>query len=118
MPRLLLVVMGTVLLAGCVTTTWTAHQAQQRTVVADPVEVAYAKASHAVMTMGGTLGSLDPAKRLVSGRLNKAVVLQVALTPTTQGTQLDVHATADTGYILAHDVPEDVQAFLAAYAKE
>lgn len=105
------------LLGGCMTlaTPRHAHQSQQ---VSDTPALAYAKTIRAVLAMGGQIVSTDAHTRTVSARLNKAVSLGVTLAPWESGTLLSVHATADVGFLLSHDVPEDVQAFLTAYAKE
>jgi hypothetical protein len=107
----------TLLLTGCVTLTHE-RSARHQSHVPDAPDIAYAKATRAVMAMGAQVTSHDPAKRAVSARLNKAVIVNITLTPQGTGTVLEVQATAEPGYILAHDVPKDVQAFLTAYQRE
>ena len=105
------------LLTSCVTLTHE-RSARQQVSVQDAPEVAYQKTLRATMTMGGYVASQDATKRAVSARLNKAVIVNVTLTPEGTGTLLEIQATAEPGYILAHDVPEDVQAFVAAYKRQ
>ncbi len=105
------------LLQGCVTLTQP-RRAHQQLTVPDAPALAYHKAMRATLALGGQVLSQDPTQQAISARLNKAVVLNVALTPQGTGTVLDVQATAEAGYILEHDVPDDVKAFVAAYQKE
>jgi hypothetical protein len=105
------------LLTSCVTLTHE-RSARQQVSVQDAPEVAYQKTLRATMTMGGYVASQDATKRAVSARLNKAVIVNVTLTPEGTGTRLDVQATAEPGYVLFHDVPEDVQAFFTTYRQQ
>jgi hypothetical protein len=104
-------------LGGCVTLTQP-RSATQRVLVQDTPAVAYQKAVRASLALGGQIPAYDPTQRSVSAKLDQAVTLSIALTPQGTGTVLDVQATAAAGYILTHDVPQDVQAFLAAYHRQ
>ena|ERR1043166_7343418 len=104
----------TLLVTSCVTLTHERSARQVVTVPDGPV-VAYHKALHATMAMGGYVVSQDVTKRAVSARLNKAVIVNITLTPEGAGTRLEVQVTAEPGYVLFHDVPDDVQAFFTAY---
>ena len=103
------------LIGGCVTLTQPRSATEQRAVAAPPA-LAAQKATKAAMAMGAQITHQD--QHALSARLNKAVILNITLTPQGTGTLLTVQATAEPGYILAHDVPDDVQAFLAAYQRE
>ena len=102
-------------LTSCVTLT-APRSAAQRMVVTDAPAVAAHKAVQAAMAMGGQITHHD--LQSLSARLNKAVILNVTLTPHGTGTIVPAQATAEAGYILPHDVPHDVEAFFAAYGKE
>lgn len=117
MRRMLtLILLGTLLLAGCVTLTPQTAQQQLR----DPVapDVAYNKATRVATKSSGQMTSQDPMKRVMSVRVDKAVVLGVILTPEGTGTLVDVRGTAEAGYILTKDIGQYVQEFLTAYRQE
>ena len=115
MKRLSLLTLLVMLCTGCVTLTQS-RSAIDRLAVADAPAIASQKAMKAAMAIGAQITHQD--QQALSARLNKAVILNITLTPQGTGTILQVQATAEPGYILAHDVPEDVQAFLTAYGKE
>jgi hypothetical protein len=100
---------------GCVTLT-ASRSAAHSIRVPDAPAIASQKATRAAMAIGAQITHHDP--QALSARLNKAVILNVSLTPQGTGTILTVQATAEPGYILPHDVPEDVQAFVTAYGKQ
>jgi hypothetical protein len=101
--------------ASCVTLT-TPRSAVNSMTVPDAPALAAQKAVKAAMTMGGQI-TLQTT-HAVSARLNKAVILNVTLTPHGTATVVQAQATAEAGYILPHDVTEDVQTFFTAYGKE
>jgi hypothetical protein len=117
MRQLLLGGTLSLLLASCVTLTQS-RSAQQSTMVTDVPDVAYAKATKAVIKMGGHITTQDTAKRVISARLNKAVVLGILLTPDGTGTLMDARGTAEAGYVLPKDIDQYVQEFLMAYKRE
>ncbi len=115
MNRAMPLLLVAIVLGGCVTLTQPRHAAQSM-VVPDAPALASQKAAQAAMALGGQITHHDP--QALSARLNKAVILNVTLTPHGTGTMIQAQATAEAGYILSHDVPQDVQAFFAAYGKD
>ena len=115
MNRCLSLILLAITFSGCVTLTQS-RSATDRLAVTDAPAIASQKATRAVMAIGAQITHQD--QQAISARLNKAVILNVTLTPQGTGTILQVQATAEPGYILAHDVPDDVQAFFTAYQRE